>query len=98
MQLPLTDPDTLFEELLQDLSSETAHMAREFKAFARARKVTTPELHKGTLATPICRIQTTSKLTLLVKLTVCLECAVQAACKNGGNTLGYARYPMSPWS
>jgi hypothetical protein len=29
---------------------------------------------------------------------VSLECAVQAACKNGGNTLGYTRYPMSPWS
>jgi hypothetical protein len=26
MQLPLTDPDTLFEELLQDLPPETAHM------------------------------------------------------------------------
>ena len=43
MQLPLTDPDTLFEELLQDLPPETAHMAREFKAFVRAKKVKTPE-------------------------------------------------------
>lgn len=43
MQLPLTDPDTLFEELLQDLPSEMAHMAREFKAFVRAKKVKTPE-------------------------------------------------------
>ena len=42
MQLPLTDPDTLFEELLQDLPPETAHMAREFKAFVRAKKVKTP--------------------------------------------------------
>jgi hypothetical protein len=42
MQLPLTDPDTLFEELLQDLPSETAQMAREFKAFVRATKVKTP--------------------------------------------------------
>lgn len=42
MQLPLTDPDTLFEALLQDLPPETAHMAREFKAFARAKKVKTP--------------------------------------------------------
>ena len=43
MQLPLTDPDTLFEELLQDLPPQTAHMAREFKAFVRAKKVKTPE-------------------------------------------------------
>lgn len=42
MQLPLTDPDTLFEELLQDLPPETAQMAREFKAFGRAKKVKTP--------------------------------------------------------
>ena len=41
MQLPLTDPETLFEELLQDLPPETAHMAREFKAFVRAKKVKT---------------------------------------------------------
>src|SRR5215813_14919558 len=43
MQLPLTDPDTLFEELLQDLPPETVQMAREFKAFVRAKKVKTPE-------------------------------------------------------
>ena len=43
MPLPLTDPDTLFEELLQDLPSAMAHMAREFKAFVRAKKVHTPE-------------------------------------------------------
>lgn len=43
MQLPLTDPDTLFEELLQDLPPETIPMAREFKAFVRAKKVKTPE-------------------------------------------------------
>ena len=42
MQLPLTDPDTLFEELLQDLPAETVQMAREFKAFMRAKKVKTP--------------------------------------------------------
>jgi hypothetical protein len=42
MQLPLTDPDTLFEELLQDLPPETAQMARECKAFVRAKKVKTP--------------------------------------------------------
>src|SRR3989442_7810880 len=43
MQLPLTDPETLVEELLQDLPPEMAHMAREFKAFVRAKKVQTPE-------------------------------------------------------
>ena len=42
MQLPLTDPETLFEELLQDLPSETVQMARECKAFVRAKKVKTP--------------------------------------------------------
>jgi DDE family transposase len=42
MQLPLTDPDTLFEKLLQDLPSETVQMARAFKAFVRAKKVKTP--------------------------------------------------------
>ena len=42
MQLPLTDPDTLFEELLQDLPPETMQMARDFKAFVRAKKVKTP--------------------------------------------------------
>jgi hypothetical protein len=42
MQLPLTDPETLFERLLQDLPPETAHMARECKAFVRAKKVKTP--------------------------------------------------------
>jgi hypothetical protein len=42
MQLPLTDPDTLFEELLQDLPTETVQMARAFKAFVRAKKVKTP--------------------------------------------------------
>ena len=42
MQLPLTDPDPLFEELLQDLPPETVQMARAFKAFVRAKKVKTP--------------------------------------------------------
>src|SRR5262247_4781671 len=42
MQLPLTDPDTLFEKLLQDLPSETVQMARTCKAFVRAKKVKTP--------------------------------------------------------
>jgi len=43
MQLPPPDPDPLFEELLQDLPPETAQMAWEFKAFARAREIKTPE-------------------------------------------------------
>src|SRR2546428_10881095 len=43
MPLPLTDPDTLFEELLQDLPPATVRMAREFKAFVRPKKVKTPE-------------------------------------------------------
>jgi hypothetical protein len=43
MQVPLTDPDTLFEELLQDLPSEVCLLARESKAFVRAKKVKTPE-------------------------------------------------------
>ena len=42
MQLPLTDPETLFEELLQDLPAETGPMARACKAFGRAKKVKTP--------------------------------------------------------
>ena len=42
MQLPLTNPDTLFEELLQDLPAESVQMARAFKAFVRAKKVKTP--------------------------------------------------------
>jgi hypothetical protein len=42
MPLPLTDPDTLFEELLQDLPPETAHMARAFKALVRAQQGKTP--------------------------------------------------------
>jgi len=43
MQLPLTDADTLFEELLQDLPPNVSQMAREFQAFVRAKKVKTPE-------------------------------------------------------
>ena len=42
MQSPLTDADTLFEELLQDLPAQTVSMAREFKAFVRAKQVKTP--------------------------------------------------------
>lgn len=43
MQLPPTDPDTLFEDLLQDLPAETMTMAYEFKAFTRSRKIKTPQ-------------------------------------------------------
>lgn len=43
MPFPLTDADTLFEQLLQDLPPATIPLAREFKAFARAKKVKTPE-------------------------------------------------------
>jgi hypothetical protein len=43
MQLPLTDQDTLFEELLQDLPAEVCLMARECKALVRAKKIKTPE-------------------------------------------------------
>ena len=43
MQVPLTDPDTLFEELLQDLPAEVSQLARECKALVRAKKVKTPE-------------------------------------------------------
>jgi len=42
MQVPLTEPDTLFEELLQNLPPETVELARECKAFVRAKKVKTP--------------------------------------------------------
>jgi len=43
MQMPPPDPDTVFEDLLQDLPSETIAMAYEFKAFTRARKIKTPQ-------------------------------------------------------
>lgn len=42
MELPPLDADSLFEDLVQDLPPETARMAREFKAFTRARKIKTP--------------------------------------------------------
>jgi len=42
MQLPLTDPETRFEALVQDLPPETAHRAREFQALVRAKKGKTP--------------------------------------------------------
>ncbi len=43
MQSPSLDPDTLFEDLLQDLPPETIDMAYEFEAFTRARKIQTPQ-------------------------------------------------------
>ena len=43
MQLPPPDPATLFEDLVQDLPPETTAMAREFKAFGRAKQVKTPQ-------------------------------------------------------
>ena len=42
MPQPPQDGDILFEDLWQDLPPETVHMAREFKAFTRGRKVKTP--------------------------------------------------------
>jgi hypothetical protein len=42
MPQPPQDVDTVFEDLLQDLPAETVQLAREFKAFTRARKVKTP--------------------------------------------------------
>ena len=43
MQMSPAAPDTLFEDLLQDLPPETVTMAREFKAFVRANTVKTPQ-------------------------------------------------------
>jgi hypothetical protein len=40
--MPSQDADTLFEELLQDLPHDLHASAYEFKAFARARKITSP--------------------------------------------------------
>ena len=42
MQLPLTDPETLCEDLVQDLPPETRQRARACKAFVRAKKGKTP--------------------------------------------------------
>lgn len=39
MQKQVSDPETLFAEILQDLPPEMEKLAREFKAFARARKI-----------------------------------------------------------
>ena len=42
MQMALTDAETLFEELLHDLSPETAPRAREVNACVRAQTVKPP--------------------------------------------------------
>lgn len=39
MRIPPTDPDTLFEEFVQELPVEHQQMARDFKAFTRPHKV-----------------------------------------------------------
>lgn len=41
MQKPSPDPDTIFAELLKDLPEEIERLARDFKAFTRARKIKT---------------------------------------------------------
>ena len=43
MQMPPPNPDTLCEDLLHDLPLETVSMAREVKAFVRAKTVKTPQ-------------------------------------------------------
>jgi hypothetical protein len=43
MQMPPTDPDTVCEDLLQDVPPETLAMAYELKAFTRARTIKTPQ-------------------------------------------------------
>ena len=43
MQLPPPDPDPVCEDLLQDLPAATIAMAYAFKAFTRARPITTPQ-------------------------------------------------------
>ena len=43
MQMPSTDPDTWFADLLPDFPPETIAMAYEFQAFTRARKIKTPQ-------------------------------------------------------
>ena len=42
MSLPFGNPDTTFESFLQELPADHAELAREFKAFARSRKIKTP--------------------------------------------------------
>lgn len=42
MQLPTLNPDTSFQQLLQDLPPDCLSLARELKAFTRSRKIQTP--------------------------------------------------------
>lgn len=42
MNLPFGNPDTTFESFLQELPADYADLAREFKAFARSRKIKSP--------------------------------------------------------
>jgi hypothetical protein len=42
MNLPPTDSDIAFEQLLQELPEEYEQLAREFKAFCRGRKIKSP--------------------------------------------------------
>jgi len=41
VQNPSPDPDTIFAELIKELPPKTEQLAREFKAFARGRKIRT---------------------------------------------------------
>ena len=43
MPWPLTDPETLFEDLWQDLPPATMQMARDCKALVRTTKIKTPQ-------------------------------------------------------
>lgn len=42
MNPPFGNPDTTFESFLQELPADYADLAREFKAFARSRKIKSP--------------------------------------------------------
>ena len=42
MQLPPNETDIMFEQLLQELPEDMQQMARDFKAFSRARKIKSP--------------------------------------------------------
>src|SRR5712691_11056471 len=100
MQLPLTEPDTLFADLLQDLPPETAHMAREFKALVRAKKVKTPEhlvrvvVFSGGLAKPLREVAGT--LTALYESIT--DQAVAARLRAGGPWVHAVRRRMLPLS
>jgi hypothetical protein len=42
VNLPLSESDIAFEQFLQELPEDYDQLAREFKAFSRARKIKTP--------------------------------------------------------